>query len=264
MHSFLPWPYPKIIAHRGGGSLAPENTLAAIRKGAELKFGGVEFDVQLAACSTPILMHDETLERTTNGSGNVSEKTYEDILKLDAGSRFSKKFRGEPVPTFAQAGALCVELGLWVNIEIKPSHGMEGKTGAAVARLAAELWRNKTPQPLLSSFSTTALEAAKRVAPELPRGLLVERVPGDWCDQLEDLDCISLHCSYRYLTEKTAAAVRNAGKHLLCYTVNDKGSASWLFEEGVDAIFTDKLNLIPPNFADAWVAAKDAEDVIED
>ena len=81
-----PWPYPRIVAHRGGGRLAPENTLGAIRLGASMGFKGVEFDVMLAGDGTPLLIHDETLERTTNGRGEVAAMPYSEIAKLDAGS----------------------------------------------------------------------------------------------------------------------------------------------------------------------------------
>ena len=95
-----PWPYPRIIAHRGGGTLAPENTLAGMRKAKELGYAGVEFDVMLAADAIPILMHDQTLERTTSGSGMIAETAYRDMQKLDAGSWFSREHAGEPVPSF--------------------------------------------------------------------------------------------------------------------------------------------------------------------
>ena len=92
-----PWPYPRIIAHRGGGTLAPENTLAGMRKAKEMGYAGVEFDVMLAADATPILMHDQTLERTTSGSGAIDMTAFADMLKLDAGSWFSPEFAGELV-----------------------------------------------------------------------------------------------------------------------------------------------------------------------
>jgi glycerophosphoryl diester phosphodiesterase len=142
-----PWPYPRIIAHRGGGTLAPENTLAGIRKAAEMGFGGVEFDVMLSADEVPVLIHDETLERTTNGHGSVAATPYATIARLDAGAWFGPKYQGERVPTFEQAGKLCVELGLWANVEIKPAPGFERETAAAAAKLAVELWRGGSRKP---------------------------------------------------------------------------------------------------------------------
>ena len=243
-----PWPYPHIIAHRGGGTLAPENTLAGMRKAKELGFAGVEFDVMLAADAIPILMHDETLARTTSGSGAIAATAYRDMLKLDAGSWFSREHAGEPVPSFERAGRLCVELGLWANIEIKPAKGHEAQTGEAAALLARELWHDAAVPPLLSSFQPAALAAARAAAAELPRGALTKSIPPDWEQWMQKLGCVSLHCDYRLLQPREARKVREAGYWLLCYTVNDPEIVRVLFDWGVDAVVTDRLDLIPPDF----------------
>ncbi|MBE0621205.1 MAG: glycerophosphodiester phosphodiesterase [Burkholderiales bacterium] len=244
-----PWPYPRIIAHRGGGTLAPENTLAGLRKAKEMGYAGVEFDVMLAADATPILMHDETLERTTNGRGAIAETAYRDMEKLDAGSWHSAPHMGEPVPSFERAGRLCIELGIWADIEIKPAKGYEAETGRAAALLARELWRGAPMQPLLCSFQPASLAAAKEAAPELPRGALTKRIPPDWEHWMQVLGCVSLHCDYRLLQPREARAVRDAGYWLLSYTVNDPHIVRVLFDWGVDAIITDRLDLIGPDFA---------------
>jgi len=220
-----------------------------MRKAKELGFDGVEFDVMLAADATPVLMHDQTLERTTSGRGMIAATAYRDLLKLDAGSWFSPEYAGEPVPSFERAGTLCVELGLWANVEIKPSKGHEAETGAAAALLARELWRGAPVQPLLSTFQPAALAAAKLAAPELPRGALTRVVPQDWEQWMQKLGCVSLHCDYRMLLPQQARAVRDAGYWLLCWTVNDPEIARVLFDWGVDAIVTDRLDLIPPDFS---------------
>ena len=243
-----PWPYPRIIAHRGGGTLAPENTLAGMRKAKELGFGGVEFDVMLAGDATPILMHDQRLERTTSGSGAIAETAYRDMLRLDAGSWFSREHAGEPVPSFERAGRLCVELDLWADIEIKPATGFEAETGAATALAARELWRGATVQPLLCSFQPAALAAAQEAVPELPRGALTRTIPADWERWMQKLGCVSLHCDYRMLLPQQVRAVRDAGYWLLCWTVNDPEIVRVLFDWGVDAIITDRLDQIGPDF----------------
>ena len=133
------WPYPRVLAHRGGGKLAPENTLAAIRFGASLGFKGVEFDVMLAGDGTPVLIHDQTLARTAGSVAHVATTPYREIAELDAGRWRGRKWRGERIPTFEQAARLCRDLGLWVNVDIKPAAGYERRTGEAVARLAREL-----------------------------------------------------------------------------------------------------------------------------
>ena len=244
-----PWPFPRIIAHRGGGRFAPENTLAAIRKGHALGFRGVEFDVMLTSDARPVLIHDETLERTTDGRGNVAETPLDVLATLDAGSWFDAAFKAEPVPAFEAAAALCASLGLWANVEIKPATGHEQETGRIAAMTALAAWNGAAPQPLLSSFSATALRAARSAAPALPRGLLFDAVPADWLAQLQALECVSLHCNAARLEQRTARAIRDAGYGLAVWTVNDPAMAKRLFGWGVDAIFTDRLDLIGPDFA---------------
>jgi len=243
------WPYPRIVAHRGGGLLAPENTLAAIRLARNLGFIGVEFDVKLTEDGIPVLMHDDTLERTTDRSGLVAEISYQEIAKLDAGAWFGNEFSGEPVPSFAAASALCREAGIWANIEIKPNPGQERETGEAVARMTKLLWSNSRPPPLMSSFSALALEAAAVESPELPRALLVVEAPPNWLAQLDRLQCVALHVSHRHMDAALVKAVHDSGRGVLAYTVNDSETALDLLGWGVDALVTDQLDAITPNFA---------------
>jgi glycerophosphoryl diester phosphodiesterase len=234
------WPGPRILAHRGGGSLAPENTLGAIRLGASRGFKGVEFDVMLAGDGTPVLIHDETLERTTNGRGAVATTPYAELARLNAGN-------GEPIPSFEQAARLCRELGLWANVEIKPAQGHEGATGDAVAKMAEEFWRGADVPPLLSSFSAEALARARDAAPALPRGFLVGKIPPDWEARLRELQCVALHCNYKHLSREMASQVRAAGYALLVYTVNEPADAQRLLGWGVDCIVTDALDRVKPD-----------------
>lgn len=244
----LPWPYPRVIAHRGGGLLAPENTLAGMKLARNLGFLGVEFDVKLTEDGTPVLMHDETLERTTDGSGLVAETSYADIADLDAGAWFGNEYIGEPVPSFAAASALCREADLWANVEIKPSPGSERETGEVVARMAKMLWAGADLPPLLSSFSPLALEAAAVEAPELPRALLVTEIPPNWQALMQRLQCVALHVSHPHLNAAHVKAVHSAGYGVLAYTVNDSELALDLLEWQVDALVTDQLDVITPNF----------------
>jgi len=237
----MPWPYPRIVAHRGGGTLAPENTLGAIRLGASMGFKGVEFDVMLAGDGTPVLIHDETVDRTTNGRGEVPKMTYAELSVL----RIEKD---EKIPKFEEAGQLCRELGVWANVEIKPAMGHERTTGAAVAPLARELWRGAALPPVLSSFSVEALEAAREAAPELPRGYLVGKIPVDWRGTMERLGCVALHCNYKALTEELAAEIHLAGYSILLWTVNDPAEARRLRAMGADCLVTDALERIGPDF----------------
>jgi glycerophosphoryl diester phosphodiesterase len=237
----MAWPYPRVVAHRGGGALAPENTLGAIRFGASLGFRAVEFDVMLAGDGTPVLIHDETTERTTGVKGNVFAMSFGELSRLNAGGE-------EKIPAFEEAGNLCRSLGVWANVEIKPATGYERATGEAVARMARELWRGAAVQPVLSSFSVDALAAARAAVPELPRGYLVDALPADWQVEAKRIKCISVHCNQEKLTQAQATAVLGAGYGLLCWTVNDPAVARRLLGWGVDCLVTDALKDIGPDF----------------
>jgi glycerophosphoryl diester phosphodiesterase len=239
------WSFPHVLAHRGGGSLAPENTLAGLRIAADHGFRGVEFDAKLTRDGVAILMHDDTLERTSNGLGPIAQAYWNELQRLDAGSWHHPRFRGERIPTLAAALHLCEELQLWANVEIKPCPGREEETGTAVAQEVLGHWTRATP-PLLSSFSPTALEAARDAAPQLQRGLLVAEIPDDWRDQAYRLGCFSLHCEQRAATAALLHDAAAAGYPVLCYTVNRPHVARRLLSLGVSAIVTDRLDLIPP------------------
>jgi len=232
----MPLPLPRWIAHRGGGTLAPENTLAGIRVAARLGFTAVEFDVMLSGDGTPVLIHDETLERTTDGAGRVCDTPDSVLFALDAG-------HGERIPRLAEAAALCRELGLLANVEIKPATGHEVATAAVVARLTAGLWRGAEVPPLLSSFSLAALAVARDLAPEIRRGVLFEAPPANWYAELRRLQGVSLHCAADLLADEVLAEARAHDIPVLCYTVNSEKQAETLFARGVSGLFTDRPDL---------------------
>jgi glycerophosphoryl diester phosphodiesterase len=240
------WNFPRVLAHRGGGTLAPENTLAALRCGHTHGFRAVEFDVMALSDGSLVLMHDEELGRTVAGQGSVATCTREQLAASDAGSWFSAEFAGEPVPSFEAAADFCLRHHMQMNVEIKPVPGMDLETGRRVAEFCLQLPAGSV---LLSSFSVHALRAARAGAPQVPRALLVEAVPADWRAQLDALGALALHPKASLLTAAQAAAVKAAGVGLMVYTVNDPGQARALFAMGVDAICTDRLDLIAPDFA---------------
>lgn len=237
------WPLPLVVAHRCGGALAPENSLSGLRIAAALGFRAVEFDVMLSADGSPWLIHDETLERTTSGAGRMCDTADAALRGLDAGSYRHASFAGEALPTFDQAARLCRELGLMANVEIKPAHGYEALTGEVVTSRILALWAG-APLPLVSSFSTVALAAARRVAPRLPLGILWERSPADWVSQIEALDAYSLHCAWDKLGDEVVEAAQAEGIPVLCYTVNDRPAAVALLGRGVSAVISDRIDLL--------------------
>lgn len=240
--------YPtRVIAHRGGGTLAPENTLAGLAEAHARGYRAVEFDAMLARDDVPVLMHDDTLERTTSGRGAVPDKTSAELARLDAGSWRDARFAGEPVPDLGAAIARCRALDLFANVEIKPyapgGESVARATADRVARLCAAGWRDRPDAVLISSFSMPALEAARGAAPELARACLFDRVPADWRAWMVRTSSVALHCNARHLDAVTARAVRDEGFALMCWTVNDPAVARRLFDWGVDAICTDRLDL---------------------
>ncbi len=241
------WPYPKIVAHRGGGKLAPENTLAAIDVGAKYGHTMIEFDAKLSEDRQIFLLHDDTLDRTSNGWGVAGDIAWQKLAQLDAGSWYSRDYAGEPLPLLRDVAERCRQHQMMANIEIKPSSGKEVETGRDVALAARELWQGQTA-PLLSSFSTAALEAAMQAAPELPRGLLLDEWHDDWQALTSALDCVSIHLNYRLLTAARTAALKAAGLYVLVYTVNQPARARELLGWGVDAICTDRIDIIGPDF----------------
>jgi glycerophosphoryl diester phosphodiesterase len=245
------WPFPKIIAHRGGGTLAPENTLAALRCGLAHGFHAAEFDVMLCADGIPVLMHDPVLGRTVAGSGCVAERTADELCAMDAGSWFDARFAGETVPAFRQVIAFCDDHDIWMNVEIKPVPGFAAETGRVVARMlqqCIDVRLRAGRMPLLSSFSVDALLAAAEAAPGMPRGVLTDTVPDDWQALLHRTGAIALHTNHKHLTRKRAQAVKAAGAGLFCYTVDEPERAREILAWGVDAFCTNRIDLIGPDF----------------
>lgn len=242
-----PWPYPVWVAHRGAGKLAPENTLAAFRHGAAHGYRMYECDAKLSADGVVFLLHDDTLDRTTNGAGVAGEQAWSALSQLDAGGWHSRAFAGEPLATLEAVARHCQAQGHWLNIEIKPTPGTELATGRAVAEAAAQLWLHDAARtPLLTSFQPEALKGALETAPQLPRGLLLDTLWTGWLDAARALGCAAVVCNHVLWDATTVAQARGAGLRTLAYTVNDAPAAQRLLDLGLDGIITDRVDLFPP------------------
>jgi len=246
MSAITPWPYPRWIAHRGAGKLAPENTLSAFRLGAAHGYRMFECDAKLSADGVVFLMHDATLDRTTNGQGIGGLQDWHDLSLLDAGSWHSRAFAGEPLATLEGVSRFCRANGHLLNIEIKPTPGSEATTGKAVAELAARLWQGAEVPPLLTSFKPEALAAAQAAAPELPRGLLVDTLWDGWFEKALALGCVAVVANFALWDTAAVAQVHGAGLKCLSYTVNDEWATQHLLALGTDGIITDRVDLFSP------------------
>jgi glycerophosphoryl diester phosphodiesterase len=240
------WPYPRYAAHRGAGKRAPENTLAALKLGHAFGYRMVEIDVKLSADGVAFLLHDSTLQRTTNGYGRADARIWRELALLDAGGWHSAAYAGEPLPTLAAAASFCRANDVAINIEIKPSPGRERETGAAVAIDAATLWQGVDLPPILSSFSEIALAAAREAVPELPRALLCERLPVNWRERCSTLECAALDLRHTSIKPPLIEAARAEGLRVLAWTVNDPERAQRLVDWGVDTVITDAVDKVRP------------------
>ena len=238
------WPYPKWIAHRGAGKLAPENTLAAFQLGAQYGYRMFECDAKLSRDGVVFLMHDAELERTTNGVGNAGSLDWSDLSQLDAGSWHSATYRGESLPTLESLAQFCISHGYFLNIEIKPSPGTEAITGSTVADEAMRLWQGESIPPLLTSFKTESLVAAKQTAPSLPRGLLLDNLWEGWLDVATDLECVAIVCNYKLWNMALVETVHAQKMRCLSYTVNGQDIANSLIALGTDGIITDSVDTL--------------------
>jgi glycerophosphoryl diester phosphodiesterase len=241
------WPYPFWVAHRGAGKLAPENTMAAFKLGAQHGYRMFECDAKLSADGQVFLLHDTTLERATNASGLGSALSWPELAKLDAGSWHSSAFAGEPLCTLQTLSAWCRANGYLLNIEIKPTPGDEVRTGTLVAQEAARCWHGASVPPLLTSFQTASLAAAQAAQPDLPRGFLLNKPQPDGLEVATALGCVAIVCHHSLWNTQTVQAAKQAGFRTLSYTVNEVDEAKRLMALGTDGIITDRVDLFKPS-----------------
>ncbi len=235
---------PQVIAHRGASYYAPENTQAAIELAVAQGATWVEVDLQLTQDDNIVIMHNPTLNKRTNGKGKIIKLNKNDIVKLDAGSWHSAKYAGQKVLSLEKLIKLITRLNINVNLEIKTLAGKNIKTAMIVANILRKHWPEKKPLPLVSSYSTNAIETMLQLFPEVPRAIIV----GEWNDYLAQvtisLKCVSINADRRVVNEKSLAEMRKTGKKVLIHTVNGVKSAINFFNLGVDGIFTDRPDII--------------------
>lgn len=240
----LPPFIPPVIAHRGASGYAPENTMAAFTKAIQLGARWIEFDVMLAACQTPIVFHDDDLQRTTNGTGRVDSYPYTYLETLDAGRWFNPCFSGETIPRLSQVINFTLDHKICANLELKPLPNQDEITTHRIWHDVIERYPECLSSVLFSSFSLPALIALRKLSATCSIGLLMENGLPDWQAYCRDLHCYSLNVSEAWLTQEKANIIKSQGLKLLCYTVNDARRANELFSWGVDAVFSDYPDII--------------------
>jgi glycerophosphoryl diester phosphodiesterase len=232
-------PKPAIIAHRGASAYAPENTLAAFKLALEQGADAIELDAKLSADEQVVVIHDQTLDRTTPVSGRVRDYIMADMHKMDAGSHFDIAFRGEPIPTLDEVFKAVGQL-TYINVELTNYATPKDKLPDKVSELVK---RNKLQQRVFfSSFYISNLVRIRRLLPEVPVGLLLA---SGWRGSLSrfiatfSLRYQSLHPELSDVSLHLVKQMHKKGKPLFTYTVNQEQDMRRLFEFGVDGIFTD-------------------------
>ena len=224
-----------VTAHRGASGLAPENTLAAFKKAMEIGADFSELDVHLSADGEVVLLHDDTLDRTTNGSGPIYEWKLADLKKLDAGSWFSPEFAGEPLPTLREVIQL-VKGKMKLNIEIKISGNEPDIAERVVDIVRSEQFDRDC---MITSFDRATVEKVKEIAPDLKVGLIFST---DYPEDVFEGNWEVLSSNKKNVNKGFVQKAHTAGKELHVWTVNEKEKMVELINLGVDGIITNYPN----------------------
>lgn len=221
-----------IIAHRGASRAAPENTLAAMKKAMELGADYSEIDVCQTKDGQVVLMHDEELERTTGQKGLIWEYTLAELKEFEAGSWFSKEFRGEPIPTLREVMQL-VRGKMNLNIEIKVFGKAPGIAQKVVDVIRAENFRNEC---MVTSFDREIIEEVKIIAPELMTGFIFDE---NYQGNVFDGNWDALSCDRQILDKELVKRAKESGKKVYVWTVNYAVEMKRLIDLKVDGLITD-------------------------
>ncbi len=233
-----------VIAHRGAAGYAPENTMRAFHEAFLRGARWVEFDVMLTKCGTPIVFHDDCLDRTTNAKGDIGACTWQQLQTLDAGAWFSSHFASERIPRLETVLHFLLEVGMSANIELKPLPHQERETVENTLKVVNRLTTQNNPRILFSSFSLPTLHILREYATAAHVGLLMHEWLPNWRNLAKELYVDSIHINEEILTPATAADIKQQNKILLCYTVNSKDAANRFFEMGVNGVFSDYPDLL--------------------
>lgn len=235
----------RLIAHRGASAHAPENTLAAMREAKRRGAEWVEIDVKLTRDQRPVIIHDDTVDRTTNGHGLVAGLTFEEIRRLDAGSWFAPEFAGERIPTLAELLETVLEQDLSLQLELKPTAGDDWETADIACAELKRLWPEGRGRLFITSFSRVALARAADLLPEVPRAFAVVVPPKDPEALLRAVNCQILHCTSDLLDAEALARLDASGIEFATATIDDLAEARRLIAGGVQTILSNIADLRP-------------------
>lgn len=220
------------IAHRGASGSFPENTITAFRAAIEAGADMCELDVRLTRDGAVVVIHDDTVDRTTDGTGAIAAMTLAEIKRLDAGVKFDKRYTRETVPTLDEVFEL-VNGRCALNIELK-SDGLEAKVSELVRSRDAFRWT------LVSSFDWAALARIRHIAPELRVGLLASRWPARLVGAATEMKADAINPSFDIITEDLCIAAHSRELNVYAWTVDEPAAMRRLIAAGVDGIMTNR------------------------
>jgi len=227
----------KIYAHRGASGTHPENTLPAFKEAAQLDIHGVELDVHLTKDGELVVIHDETIDRTSNGSGYIKDLTMADLRAFDFGSWFSADFAGVSIPTLEEVLKVYQGSNHYVNIELKSDVFAYEGMGEKVLHVIEDL--NMANRVVISSFDHEAVRDFKRMAPHIEVAILTMEVLVDAYDYARFIPADALHIHLPTANRKMTKEALLKGAIIRVFTVNETEYALALQQIGVHAIFTD-------------------------
>lgn len=230
----------KVLAHRGFSGKYPENTMLAFEKALEIGCDGIEFDVQLTNDGVPVLIHDETIDRTTNGTGQVVSYAYNDLKKFNAASTYAKDGIVTYIPKLEELFDLIKNTDHLLNIELKnsilPYDGMEQKVIDLIRQYGLE------EQCVLASFNHESVVKCREMAPEIKGSLITSSVLYDPVEYLKRAGITGLQCEFNSLTGESVKLLQDNGIALYPWTPNSIEEIQNLYDYGVDYIITNNVD----------------------
>lgn len=243
LRTFKPSNLPTLIAHRGGAAEAPENTLAAFRHALSLGIRRFELDVQMSRDGALVVIHDQTVDRTTNGTGEVGSLLLEELLRLDAGSWFGSEYQGERIPTLREVLEYCATHDAGLLIELKSPHLYPGM-GQKVVSLLREMDLITTGRFWCISFDHAAIDRLRELDPGLPLGYLYRSDVDDFVPGAEHIQAGLPHFTAVARYPEQIKRAHKAGKRIFTWTVNTEADMLYMAKLGVDGIVSDNPSLL--------------------
>ena len=238
----------RVISHRGGGALAPENTLSGIKYARNLGFHNTHFDVRLTADGVPVLQADDSSTSASGKENLISELFFDQISETDVGSIYGNEYAGESMPTLYQALGTCKEHEMLPLIELLPAPGQERSIAQIAVDILRKVWDQRALSPIFISANASTLEAIMEEEPTVARGLKWNSDVTTNEDEHQNLQCQTILIPGRLITSDLVRALHRNNHLVIATNVNDSADATALIHLKVDAIMTDQIDMIGPYF----------------